>query len=90
MHSNLADIDVQVRALLEERLKVSGNGAVIAGDASLSDLGLDSIAILSMVVGLEQEFDVEIPDQDVSLDNFGSVASIVRYVAGQLDRWPPS
>lgn len=86
MQTNQADINAQVRALMSQRLKIPGDRSVIADDASLRDAGLDSIAILSLVVGLEDEFDLEIPDRDVVLDNFGSVDGIVRYVARRLDR----
>ena len=86
MQTNLADINAQVRALMSQRLKIPGDRSAIADDASLRDAGLDSIAILSLVVGLEDEFDLEIPDGDVVLDNFGSVDGIVRYVARRLDR----
>jgi acyl carrier protein len=86
VQTNLADINAQVRALMSQRLKIPGARSAIADDASLRDAGLDSIAILSLVVGLEDEFDLEIPDGDVVLDNFGSVDGIVRYVARRLDR----
>jgi acyl carrier protein len=52
----------------------------------LRDVGLDSIAILGLVVGLEDEFDLEIPDTDVVIDNFDSLDSISRYVVRRLDR----
>jgi acyl carrier protein len=34
-------------------------------------------------VGIEERFDLEIPDRDITVDNFGSVAAITSYVAGQ-------
>ncbi|MGH8825110.1 MAG: phosphopantetheine-binding protein, partial [Jiangellaceae bacterium] len=69
-----------------KRLKIQGDRSAIADDVPLRDAGLDSIAILSLVVGLEEEFDLEIPDRDVVVDNFGSVDGVVRYVARRLDR----
>jgi acyl carrier protein len=86
VHTSLADINAQIRTLLAGRLKISTDQAVIADEASLRDVGLDSIAILGLVVGLEDEFDLEIPDTDVVIDNFDSVDSISRYVARRLDR----
>ena len=85
MHTQLADINAQIRTLLAGRLKISTDRTAIADDASLRDVGLDSIAILGLVVGLEDEFDLEIPDTDVVVDNFDSVESITRYVARRLE-----
>lgn len=74
-------IDVRVRALLAERLQIGTDAGSIGGDATLTDLGLDSTAILSLVVALEDAFDIEITDREINPDNFGSVAGISRYVA---------
>ena len=86
MHTSLADINAQIRTLLAGRLKIPTDQAAIADGTSLRDVGLDSIAILGLVVGLEDEFDLEIPDTDVVIDNFDSVDSISRYVVRRLDR----
>jgi acyl carrier protein len=81
---NHTEIAARVRALLGERLKVPVEGAALADDASLIDLGLDSTAILSLVVGIEDAFDIEIADHEINPDNFGSVRGIGDYVARRL------
>ena len=83
-----ASIEARVKALLAERLLAaeSGSAAAIADDATLAELGLDSTAILSLVVGLEDEFDIEIPDREINPDNFGKVDGICRYVADRLEQ----
>jgi acyl carrier protein len=73
-------IEAQLRDLLTRRLHFD-RAASVDGEASLLDLGLDSTAILSLVVGIEERFDIEIPDRDITLDNFTSLAAISRYVA---------
>jgi acyl carrier protein len=78
-----ASIDARVKALLAERLQL-GPGPAVGDDATLADLGFDSTAILSLVVGIEEEFDIEIPDREINPDNFGRVDAISRYVAGRL------
>ena len=82
MQSEHADIDAQLRTLLEQRVRLA-HAATVDAQASLLDLGLDSTGILSLVVGIEERFGIEIPDRDITVDNFGSVATITRYVAGQ-------
>jgi acyl carrier protein len=77
-----ADIDGQLRTLLEQRVRLA-RASTVDAQASLLDLGLDSTGILSLVVGIEEQFGIEIPDRDITVDNFGSLAAITRYVAGQ-------
>jgi acyl carrier protein len=82
VHTEHADIDAQLRALLAQRVRLAHADTVDAG-AALLDLGLDSTGILSLVVGIEERFDFEVPDRDITVDNFGSVAAITRYVAAK-------
>jgi acyl carrier protein len=84
VHEDVGRIDAEVRALLAERLQIAADDMPAGDGTSLLDLGLDSTAILSLVVGLEETFDVEIPDRDITLDNFGAVDSIGRYLAARL------
>ena len=77
-------VDAGVRALLAERLHVAPEDVPEDADASLQDLGLDSTAILSLVVGLEDRFDIEIPDVEITVENFGTVAAITRYVVHRV------
>ena len=80
-----ASIDARVKALLAERLQVAAGPAAVDDHSSLTDLGFDSTAILSLVVGIEDEFDIEIPDREINPDNFGRVDAISRYVTGRLE-----
>ncbi len=81
-----ADIDARVRTLLTERLQIVGDGVTITEASSLADLGLDSTAILSLVVGLEEAFDIDIADAEINVANFGTIGSIGHYVARRLGR----
>jgi acyl carrier protein len=82
VHTEHADIDAQLRALLAQRARLA-TAATVDERASLRDLGLDSTGILSLVVGIEERFGFDIPDRDINVDNFGSVAAITHYIAGQ-------
>lgn len=41
---------------------------------------LDSVGVLSLVAFIEEEFDVELDAAEVNLDNFDTVAAMVRLV----------
>lgn len=45
-------------------------------DINLTDLGLESIKFIQLIVAIEEEFDVEISDDDLILDNFQSLEKL--------------
>ena len=48
-------------------------------DASITgDLGADSLDIVDLVMSLEEEFDTEIPDEEI--ENIKTVGDIVKYI----------
>lgn len=54
----------------------------ISDDSNLQDdLGLDSLDIVEVVLELETEFGIEIPDEDA--DKFSTVGSVIKYVEGK-------
>lgn len=51
-------------------------------DSSLIEAGiLDSYAIVELVTYLEAEFDIRIPDEDLTKEKFGSINKMAKYVA---------
>ena len=48
----------------------------------IDDLGADSIAVMEIVMELEEEYDVEVPTEDIL--NLLTVADIVNYVEAKL------
>ena len=41
---------------------------------------LDSLAILQLVAFVDEQFGIEVPDQDVVYENFNSVKSLTEYL----------
>jgi len=56
-------LEERVTDLIVEQLGVSKEEAVL-GAAFIDDLGADSLDIVELVMSLEEEFDIEIPDED--------------------------
>ena len=45
-------------------------------DARLSDLGLSSIKMVNLMLAIEMEFDLTIPQTEITPANFASIASV--------------
>ncbi len=73
----------KIKQLIIQRLKlVDMTPEMIENDAALfgEGLGLDSIDALELVLGLEKEFGVIIPDAEVGKRVFQSVNTVAQYV----------
>jgi acyl carrier protein len=82
---NPADLGPAVREVVLQRVGVEP-AELHDDDLLIEDLGLDSEALLSLVIGLEERFDVEIPDDQISLANLGSISRIAGYLTGLVPR----
>ena len=50
-------------------------------EEDLSLLGMDSIIFISVVIALEEEFDIEIPDEKLSLNEMNTRAKIMDVIS---------
>lgn len=53
-------------------------------DQQLSELGLSSLKMVNLMLSVEMEFDILIPQADITPENFHSLASIARLVERTL------
>ena len=67
----------RVRKVLMEQLEVSED-EVTPSASIVDDLGADSLDVVEIVMGLEEEFDIEVSDQDA--EKLPTVQDIVNYV----------
>ena len=67
----------EVKGILADQLDVEEEKVTM--EASITeDLGADSLDVVDLVMSLEEEFDVEIPDDQV--ENIKTVGDIVKYI----------
>jgi acyl carrier protein len=79
-----ADIQNRVTALVKSILAQNAVVADVAPDAKLVDVGLTSMDMVNLMLGIEAEFDFMIPQDLITPENFQSVATLERLVASQL------
>jgi acyl carrier protein len=73
----MADVDAKVKKIISEQLGVPE--ADVKPEASfVNDLGADSLDTVELVMALEEEFGVEIPDEDA--EKIATVSNAVEYI----------
>ena len=71
----------KVKGIIIEQLGVADT-AVTMEASFIDDLGADSLDIVELVMALEEEFDIEIPDADA--EKVVSVGDVVDYIKDHL------
>lgn len=67
----------RVKKVLVEQLDVSEDEVTLQASI-IDDLGADSLDVVEIIMGLEEEFDVEIPDEEA--EKLTTVQKVVEYV----------
>jgi acyl carrier protein len=75
----------RIRALLGKFGGLPAAVADIEDDADLYAAGLSSFASVQLMLGIEEEFDIEFPDNLLNRKSFASIAAIEKTVTQILD-----
>ena len=77
----MASVVDRVRGIVVEQLGVSAEE--VTPEASfVEDLGADSLDVVELVMALEEEFGVEIPDEDA--EKIVTVGEAVKYIEAHM------
>jgi acyl carrier protein len=71
----------KIRKILADQLEIEENMITIESNL-VDELNADSLDIVELIMDLEQEFDISIPDED--LPKVSTVNDIVSYIENQL------
>ena len=74
----MADIEKRVKEIIAEQLKVDDVSNVTNEASFIDDLGADSLDTVQLIMELESEFDIEIPDTDA--EKVVAVSDVVEYI----------
>ena len=78
----------RVTVLVERILGRPPGSPALLTDARLNELGMSSMKMISLMLSIEAEFDVAIPQADITPDNFESIASVEAMVVRLLGSAP--
>lgn len=72
-----ASVQDRVRTIIVDQLAVDA-GKVTATASFIDDLGADSLDIVELVMTMEEEFDLDIPDEEA--EKMKTVGDVVKYI----------
>lgn len=67
----------RIQAIIADKLSIDESSVTMEA-SFIDDLNADSLDIVELIMALEDELDMEIPDEDV--ENFKTVGDVVNYV----------
>jgi acyl carrier protein len=79
-----ADVQDRVLALVKTILEQNAITTKIDSDSLLVDVGLTSMDMVNLMLGVEAEFDFTIPQAEITPENFQSVKTLQAMIVGQL------
>jgi len=76
------ELESKVRKIIADRLQVD-EASVTPTASYVEDLGADSLDLVELVMAFEEEFKLEIPDQDA--ETMKTVGASIDYLKQKLD-----
>ena len=70
-------IEAKVKSIIADQLGV-GEDEIKPESSFIEDLGADSLDIVELVMSMEEEFEVEIPDEEA--ENIKTVGDAINYI----------
>jgi acyl carrier protein len=67
----------KIKSVIAEQLSIDEEEIAIES-SFIDDLGADSLDIVELIMALETEFDIEIPDEDA--EKIATVGDVVEYI----------
>ena len=74
------DLSEKIKSILSEHLSV--DSADLADNTSFDDLNADSLDVVEIIMALEEEFDIEIPDEDA--EKIRTVGDVTEYIKERI------
>jgi acyl carrier protein len=73
-----ASVEERVRTIICDQLAVEPDKVALTA-SFIDDLGADSLDIVELVMTMEEEFDLDIPDEDA--EKMKTVGDVIKYIS---------
>ena len=77
------EIEERVRKIIGEQLMVDAHEITDAATFT-DDLGADSLDVVEMIMELEDEFGIEVPDEEA--EKLTTVGKAIEYIKGRMEQ----
>ena len=67
----------KVRSIIAEQLELSED-EITMESALIEDLGADSLDVVDLIMSIEDEFEIEVPDE--AIENMRTIGDAVKYI----------
>ncbi len=75
------DLKPRIKAMIVERLFLPVQPSQIGDDEPLMEAyGVDSVLLLELAIGMEEDFGVSMEDADFNVESFRTVNSIAQFI----------
>ena len=72
----------KIKSIIAERLSLEEDEIKMESHFA-DDLGADSLDVVELIMALEEEFDIEIPDEDA--EKVSTVQNVVEYITKRVE-----
>jgi acyl carrier protein len=79
-----AEVQGRILALVETILQQNSIAVQVDPESRLVDVGLTSMDMVSLMLGVESEFDFTIPQAEITPENFQSIRTLELMIVRQL------
>jgi acyl carrier protein len=83
-------IEVRIREFMLQHFPLARKSGLPIGQKFLESGMVDSLGILDLVLFLEQEFGLQVSDEELSPENFDSLEAVSTFVRNKKDLGPAS
>ncbi len=80
-----SDVQTRILALVKAILEQNAIATEVDAESRLVDVGLTSMDMVNLMLGVEAEFDFTIPQSEITPENFQSVQTLQRMIVSQLE-----
>ena len=78
----MSDVKDRVKRIIANHLELEAD--MLTDDATLKDFGADSIEVVELIIALEVEFDIDIPEADA--EKLHSLTDIYTYIENTVSK----
>jgi acyl carrier protein len=79
----MSDMQTVLTDFVKQELAIGRSQPIRPEDDLLSTGVIDSLGLMQLVLFIDEKLGIKIPDEDVVIDNFKSIAALTGYLEGK-------